>query len=154
MKTCDLVQPCQNPKCASHWYVFDNSTKPHCPFCGAEYKGLLPVLNFYTAPSHGKYISENRRLMVYDKQTLYRWHANNLVPANEKTNAADKVPVGDFHFHQGQWILINRHLPDMRDVTEGKNVPIGGYVPLTEGRQILLDKRQGGRLIVVQLVKN
>lgn len=154
VKTCDLVQPCQNPKCVSHWYVFDNSTKPRCPFCGAEYKGLLPVLNFYTAPSHGKYISENRRLMVYDKQTLYRWHANNLVPANEKTNAADKAPVGDFHFHQGQWILINRHLPDMRDVTEGKDVPIGGYVPLTEGRQILLDKSQGGRLIVVQLVKN
>lgn len=82
--------------------------------------------------------------MVYDKQTLYRWHANNLVPANEKTNAADKVPAGDCHFHQGQWILINRHLPDMRDVTEGKDVPIGGYVPLTEGRQILLDKSQGG----------
>lgn len=154
VKTCDLVQPCQNPNCEAHWYVFDNTTKPRCPFCGQEYKGQLPILNFYYAPSHGKYMSENYRLMVYDKQTLYKWHSNNLVSANEKTSAEDKKPVGDFHFHNGQWILINRRLPDMYDVTAKKPIAIGGYVPLTDGRQILLDKGQGGRLIVVQLVKN
>ena len=154
VKTCDLVQPCQNPKCEAHWYVFDNTTKPKCPFCGQEYKGQLPILNFYYAPTHGNYMSENYRLMVYDKQTLYKWHSNNLVSANEKTSAEDKKPVGDFHFHNGQWILINRRLPDMYDVTEKKPIAIGGYVPLTEGRQILLDKGQGGRLVVVQLVKN
>lgn len=154
VKTADLVQPCQNPKCEAHWYVFDNTTKPKCPFCGTEYKGQLPILNFYYAPSHGKYMSENYRLMVYDKQTLYKWHSNNLVSANEKTSAEDKKPVGDFHFFNNQWILINRRLPDMYDVTEKKAIAIGDYVPLTEGRQILLDKSQGGRLIVVQLVKN
>ena len=154
VKTCDLVQPCQNPKCETHWYVFDNTTKPKCPFCGQEYKGQLPILNFYYAPSHGKYMSENYRLMVYDKQTLYKWHSNNLVSANEKTSAEDKKPVGDFHFHNGQWILINRRLPDMYDATDKKPIAIGGYVPLTDGRQILLDKGQGGRLVVVQLVKN
>ena len=154
VKTCDLVQPCQNPKCEAHWYVFDNTTKPKCPFCGQEYKGQLPILNFYYAPSHGKYMSENYRLMVYDKQTLYKWHSNNLVSANEKTSEEDKKPVGDFHFHNGQWILINRRLPDMYDVTEKKPIAIGGYVPLTDGRQILLDKGQGGRLVVVQLIKN
>ena len=154
VKTCDLVQPCQNPKCEAHWYVFDNTTKPKCPFCGQEDKGQLPILNFYYAPSHGKYMSENYRLMVYDKQTLYKWHSNNLVSANEKTSAEDKKPVGDFHFHNGQWILINRRLPDMYDATDKKPIAIGGYVPLTDGRQILLDKGQGGRLIVVQLIKN
>lgn len=154
VKTCDLVQPCQNPKCEAHWYVFDNTTKPRCPFCGTEYKGQLPILNFYYAPSHGKYISENYRLMVYDKQTLYKWHSNNLIPCNEKTSDEDKKPVGDFHFFYGQWILINRRLPDMYDATDKKPIAIGQYVPLTDGRQILLDKGQGGRLIVVQLVNN
>lgn len=154
VKTTDLVQPCANPKCEGHWYVFDNTVRPRCPFCGMEYKGQLPILNFYYAPSHGKYISENYRLMVYDKQTLYRWHSNNLVSANEKTSSDDKRPVGDFHFHNGQWILINRRLPDMRDIADGKDIPIGGYVPLTDGRQILLDKSQGGRLVIVQLVNN
>lgn len=154
VKTCDLVQPCQNPNCEAHWFVFDNKTKPKCPFCGQEYKGQLPILNFYYAPSHGKYRSENYRLMVYDKQTLYKWHSNNLVPANEKTKPEDKRPVGDFHFHNGQWILINRNLPDMYDVTEDKPIAIGQFVPLTDGRQILLDKSQGGRLVMVQLVNN
>ena len=92
--------------------------------------------------------------MVYDKQTLYKWHANNLVSPSERTSEADKKPVGDFHFFNNQWILINRNLPDMMDVTEKKPIAIGEYVPLTEGRQILLDKGQGGRLIVVQLVNN
>lgn len=154
VKTADLVQPCQNPNCENHWYVFDNTKKPKCPFCGQEYKGQLPILNFYYAPAHGKYISENYRLMVYDKQTLYKWHSNNLISPNEKTSTEDKKPVGDFHFHKGQWILINRRLPDLYDVTEKKAIPIGQFVPLIEGRQILLDKTQGGRLVVVQLINN
>lgn len=154
VKTADLVQPCLNKSCNEHWYVFDNTTKPKCPFCGHEFHGQLPILNFYYAPSHGKYIFENYRLMVYDKQTLYKWHSNNLISANEKTDEDDKKPVGDFHFHNGQWILINRRLPDMMDVTEKKSVTIGEYVSLTEGRQILLDRNQGGRLIIVQLINN
>ena len=42
--------------------------------------------------------------------------------------------------HKGQWILINRRLPDMYDVTGMLPIPIGQFVPLTDGRQILLDK--------------
>lgn len=150
-KTLDLMQPCSECK---DWYVFDNSTKPCCPHCGQPYEGQLPILNFYYAPSQGKYICENVRLMVYHRQTLYRWHVNNRIAPNEKLAEDDKKPVGDFHFHNGQWILINRNLPDLYDATEKKAVPVGAYVPLTEGRQILLDRSPGGRLALVQLVSN
>lgn len=157
VKTTDLVQPCQNPQCEAHWFVFDNTTKPRCPFCGKEYKGQLPVLNFYYAPSHGRFMSENYRLMVYDKQTLYMWHVNRNTGANEKTSAEDKKPAGDFHFHNGQWILINRRIPDMYEIlADGnkKQISVGGFVPLTEGRKILLSAKDGGRLVIVQLVNN
>lgn len=154
VKTTDLMQPCQNPNCEAHWFVFDNKTKPRCPFCGTEYHGLLPVLNLYYSPAKGKFIPENYRLMVYDKQTLYMWHVNRFVVANEKTSDEDKKPVGDFHLFNGQWILINRRLPDMWDKTDDKQIPIGGYVTLTEGRRILLSTKDGGRLIIVQLVIN
>lgn len=157
VKTTDLVQPCQNPQCEAHWFVFDNTTKPKCPFCGKEYKGQLPVLNFYYAPSHGRFMSENYRLMVYDKQTLYMWHVNRNIGANEKTSAEDKKPAGDFHFHNGQWILINRRIPDMYEIlADGnkKQISVGGFVPLTEGRKILLSAKDGGRLVIVQLVNN
>ena len=81
-------------------------------------------------------------MVLYDRARISR-----------KNSWIDKYG-GDFHFFNNQWILINRNLPDMMDVTEKKTVAIGEYVPLTEGRQILLDKGQGGRLVVVQLVNN
>lgn len=155
VKTTDLMQPCSNPDCEAKWFVFDNTTKPRCPFCGTEFHGQLPILNmYYSARDDGKYTSEKYRLMVYDKQTLYMWHVNRFVVANEKTTAEDKLPVGDFHFHKGQWILINRRLDSMWDKTENKQIKINDYVPLTEGRKILLSDKHGGRLVIVQLVQN
>lgn len=154
LKTVDLMQPCQNPNCWHKWFVFDNSTKPKCPFCGTEYKGQLPVLNLYYSPKVGVFKPENYRLMVYNKQLLYMWHVNRFVNANEKTTTDQKIPVGDFHFHNGKWILINRKLPSMYDKDIDKKIEIGEAVELTEGKKILLSKEDGGRLIIVQLVKS
>jgi hypothetical protein len=65
-----------------------------------------------------------------------------------------KKPVGYFVFHNNQWLLINQRLPDLEDKTEGKKIPIGQSVTLTEGKQILLSKEEGGRLMIVQIVVN
>lgn len=152
LKTVDLMQPCQNPNCWHKWFVFDNSTKPKCPFCGTEYKGQLPVLNLYYSPKVGVFKPENYRLMVYNKQLLYLWHVNRFVNPNEKTTPEQKTPVGDFHFHNGKWILINRKLTSMYDKDIDKKIEIGEAVELTEGKKILLSKEDGGRLIIVQLI--
>lgn len=154
IKTTDLMQPCQNPNCEAKWFVFDNSTKPRCPFCGQEYHGQLPVLNLYYSPKKGVFKPENYRLMVYNKQTLYKWHVNRFVTPNEKTSDEDKKPVGDFHFFNGKWILINRRLDSLYDKDLDKKIEIGQYVELTEGKKILLSTEDGGRLIIVQLVNN
>lgn len=159
VRTTDLIIPCSNPSCEHKWFVFDNSTKPKCPFCGHEFHGYLPVLNLYYSHKQGQFHQENYRLMVYDKQSLYMWHVNRYITPNEKISDADKKPVGDFHFHNGKWILINRRLNNMWDVSEQDNhkqIAIGSFVELTEGKKILLDKdtANGGRLIVVQLVHN
>lgn len=154
LKTIDLVQPCQNKDCQAAWYVFDNSKKPKCPFCGAAYHGQLPTLNLYYSPKEGRFRPENYRLMVYDKQSLYSWHVNRNIAPNEKLAPENRKPVGDFHFHKGRWILINRNLPDMHDKSENKKINPGEYVELTEGRKILLSTEPGGRLILVQLVNN
>lgn len=154
IKTTDLMQPCQNLNCESKWFVFDNSTKPRCPFCGQEYHGQLPVLNLYYSPKKGIFKPENYRLMVYDKQTLYKWHVNRFITPNEKTSNEDKKPVGDFHFFNGKWILINRRLNNLYDKEFDKKIEIGQYVELTEGKKVLLSTEDGGRLIIVQLVNN
>lgn len=152
VKTIDLIQPCQNPKCEQKWFVFDNSTKPICPFCGTRYKGLLPVLDLYSSRQKGKFMPDNHRLMVYNNQYLYPWHVNRNVFPNEKLSDAEKKPVGYFVFHQGRWVLVNQTLTGMKDVKENKPIPVNSMITLEEGKQILLSPEAGGRLILVQMV--
>ena len=154
IKTTDLMQPCQNPQCPSKWFVFANTRRPICPFCGQAYKGQLPILNLYYAPKPGIFKPENYRLMVYDKQSLYQWHVNRFVTPNEKLKPQDKKPVGDFHFYKGRWILINRSLNNLYDKDKNIKIEKGQYVELTDGKKILLSTENGGRLIIVQLVSN
>jgi serine/threonine protein kinase len=151
VRTIDMIQPCQQ-KCEMGWYVFDNSTKPKCPFCGAPYVGKLPVLNFYSSRHSGSYQPDNHRLMVWDGQSLFPWHVNRKIFPNEHLAADQRKRTGYFQLHQGDWYLVNEAMPQMRDVTRKADVPIGGNVKLTDGAQILLSAEDGGRLIQVQLV--
>lgn len=157
VKTLDLLQPCSNPDCAEKWFVFDNKLRPKCPFCGMPYTRQLPVLNLYWSPKTGTFKPENQRLMVYDKQSLYMWHVSRLIAPNEKLRPEDKKPVGDFHFHNGHWILINRSLPSMYDKTDknsDRQILPGEAVTLENDKKILLSTENGGRLLVVQLVND
>jgi hypothetical protein len=153
LKTIDLMQPCQNPNCWHKWYVFDNSAKPKCPFCGTEHKGELPILNLYSYKA-GAFRSDNYQVMVYNNQYLYQWHVNSNISPNEKLTAEQKKPVGYFVFRQSKWLFINQHLNDLEDKTENKSIPRGETVELSEGKQILLSKEEGGRLVTVQLVNS
>ena len=152
VKTVDLIQPCRNPDCAQKWYVFDNSTKPRCPFCGTPYQGKLPVLNLYSSRREGQYRPDNHRLMVWTGQSLFLWHANRLLAPNEKLTDTQKKRVGYFVLHQDIWWLVNEGLPDLTEVSTKTPVPIGGKVELKDGQQLLLAKGDGGRLVVVQMV--
>jgi serine/threonine protein kinase len=155
LKTIDLLQPCQNKNCEIKWYVFDNSTKPKCPFCGTEYKGQLPVLNLYIKTPAGKFSYENNRIMVYSGQNIYPWHVNKNIIPNERISPELRQPVADFHFHNNKWILVNRKLNSFTDITDNnRTVAVGESVDIIDGKQILLSKEDGGRLIIVQLVNN
>lgn len=154
LKTTDLMIPCQNPNCESKWFVFTNNKHPFCPFCGSPYKGQLPILNLYYSPKRGIFKPENYRIMIYNNQSLYKWHVNRFIIPNEKLNKEDKKPVGDFHFHNGKWILINRNLNSLYDKDRDIKIEIGQSVELIDGKKILLSKDNGGRLVYVQLISN
>ncbi len=153
VKTVDLVQPCHNPECEQQWYVFDNTTKPACPFCGTPFRGTLPILNLYSSRHGGQYRPDNHRLMVWTGQSLFAWHANSRVVPNEKLSASEKQRVGYFVWHQDTWWLVNERLPDLLNVSTKTPVPPGGQLELKDGLQILLERGEGGRLVVVQMVK-
>jgi len=153
VKTVDLVQPCHNPDCEQKWYVFDNSTRPACPFCGTPFHGRLPILNLYSSREEGRFRPDDHRLMVWTGQSLFPWHANALIAPNEKLTEDQKRRVGYFVLQGGRWWLVNEGLPDLLDVSTRTAVPIGGRLELQDGQQILLAKGEGGRLIVVQMVE-
>ena len=153
VRTVDLLQPCTNAACEQRWYVFDNSARPRCPFCGTAFRGLLPVLNLYHATHKpGEFRPDNHRLMVYTGQSLYLWHAHRSVAPNERITPEQAQRVGYFVLHNDQWWLVNERLPDMVDASTKKPVPIGQKVELKDGQQILLATGQGSRLLHIQMV--
>jgi len=156
LKTVDLMQPCTNPTCSHKWYVFDNSTKPKCPFCGTPFSGTLPVLNLYSSYGNGVFREDKHRVMAYANQYLYKWHANRNVVLSPNLSPDDMKPVGYFSLLNGKWLFVNQKLATMSDVTTAtaaKPIPVGGQVELIDGQQLMLDTANGGRLVRVQMVK-
>ncbi|KHN49745.1 helix-hairpin-helix domain-containing protein [Pectobacterium fontis] len=154
VKTVDLIQPCQNPKCDQQWYVFSGKTQPSCPYCGTAYKGKLPILNLYSSRHTGSYRPDDHRLMVWNGQSLYAWHVNRLIAPNERTTADQKKRVGYFVFHQDQWYLVNEGIDALMSLPDKQKIAIGDKLALTDGAQFVLSTQEGGRLVVVQLVSN
>ncbi len=153
VKTADLLQPCQNTQCSQKWFVFDNSTKPCCPHCGAPFRGKLPILNLYSSHKEGSFRTDNHRVMVYSGQSAFRWHASRLCFPNEKLSPEQIRRVGYFIFHEGNWYFVNESLATLRDVTNKKDVPVGEKLLLKNEGQILFSREPGGRLAVVQMVE-
>jgi serine/threonine protein kinase len=151
LKTTDLMQPCSNKACEQKWYVFDNTNKPRCPFCGTYHQGTLPVLDLYYQFKPAVWRPENHRLMVYNNQYLFQWHVNRQMVRNEKLTAEQKVPVGYFTFHTNRWVLVNQKLTSLKDLTDDKEIPIGGMVDITDGKRLLLSKEEGGRVVIVTM---
>lgn len=152
VKTVDLLQPCANPSCEQKWYVFDNKTRPACPFCQTPFAGPLPVLNLYSSRTEGSFRTDNQRLMVYSNQSLFPWHINRDVFPNERLTDDQKKRVGYFVFHDAAWYLINEAMPDLMEVTTKTPIPIGGKIILQTDTQLLMSREPGGRLAVVQMV--
>lgn len=153
VKTVDLIQPCQNPNCDQKWYVFDNSTRPACPFCGTPYKGKLPVLNLYSSKKAGSFRPDNHRLMVYTNQSLFPWHVNSNVFPNERLTDEQKRRVGYFVLHNSTWWLVNERMSGLMDADTKQQIATGDKVELKDGLKLLLSKEDGGRLVVVQMVE-
>ncbi|HEY0383560.1 MAG TPA: hypothetical protein VGC72_15325 [Candidatus Elarobacter sp.] len=155
VKTVDLIQPCANPSCDLKWYVFDNTTRPICPFCGTPYLGKLPILNLYWSRKAGTWQPENHRVVVYSGQSLFPWHSNRNISPSERLTPAQRKRVGYFQLHQGNWYLVNEALPGLKELNSGGAhlpVPIGSHIELKDNQRLLLAPEEGGRLVSVQMV--
>ncbi|MDX8393125.1 MAG: hypothetical protein R8K21_00880 [Mariprofundales bacterium] len=153
IKSIDLIQPCVNKACKQKWFVFDNTTSPKCPFCGTPYKGLLPVINFYSKRTEERFISDSHRLMVYSNQSLFPWHTNRLIHPNERLKDSDKRRQGYFVLHNHQWFLVNERIEGLINIKNKQKFPIGSQIKLTDGLQLLTGTDSGDRLLHIQMVQ-
>ncbi|MDR2140352.1 MAG: kinase [Deltaproteobacteria bacterium] len=154
IKTADLIQPCLNKSCVKKWYVFDNSTRPVCPYCGTKFKGQLPVFDFYSSRDGKKFLPDNHRLMIYNNQYLYPWHVWRNIFPNEKLAENDKKPVAYFSFFKNNWIMVNQQLDSLINLSDNKTpIAKGKAVTLTDGLQLQLSTEPAGRLVNVSLVQ-
>lgn len=151
LKSTDLIQKCHNSSCEQKWYIFDNTNTPQCPFCGTKHQGTLPILDFYSQFKEGVWKPENHRLMVYKDQYLFQWHVNKNIIRNERLTSDQKVPVGYFTYYNDKWVFVNQKLTSLIDKTENTPIAIGSMLELTDGKQILLSKEEGGRVMLVTL---
>ena len=153
VRTFDMIQPCQNKSCVKKWFIFDNTTKPKCPYCGTPYKGALPVLDFYSCFRAGEaHRPDNNRLMVFDGQSLFSWHIDRTVFPNEKLTEEQRRRVGYFQFHGGKWYLVNETMAGMKNQATGQEIPLQGSVELTNGLPLLLKPGVTGRGVSVTIV--
>lgn len=151
IKTNDLKLECSNSSCEQKWFIYNNTQNTCCPFCGTKYKHTIPVLDFYYQFKPNVWKPENQRLVVYNNATLHQWHSDRNVIRNERLTDAEKVSVGYFSFYNGKWVFVNQKLSSLSDKTEGKDIPIGSMVEITNGKQLLLSKEDGGRVAVISI---
>lgn len=152
VKTMDLLQPCLNRQCVNGWYVFDNSTRPVCPYCATPFRGTLPILDFYSRREGQNFRPDQHRLMVYKDQYLYRWHVDRTIFPNERLTAEDRKPVGYFTFHKEKWVFVNQALPGLKDLTNERQVPINSLIELKPDMKLLLSPEKNGRLAYVSMI--
>lgn len=151
IKTNDLKLQCSNSKCDQKWFIYNNTKDTNCPFCGTKYNNSIPVLDFFYQFKPNVWKPENQRLVVYNNSTLHYWHSDRNVIRNEKLTESQKQRVGYFSFFNGKWVLVNDRLSSLKDVTEDKEIPIGGMVDLTDGKKLLLSKEEGGRVVIISI---
>jgi hypothetical protein len=153
-KTTDLLQPCPNPGCRMGWHVFPNSKTPACPYCGAGFRGRLPILDFYSSADGGSFRSDDHRLVVHEDRLLLPRHVGPAAsPGGVAAAGGEGAPAGHFVSHEGRWFLVNRSLGELRDPDGGPPVPPGRSVELVQGLRLLLGPGPGARLIHVTLLE-
>ncbi len=90
-------------------------------------------------------------MTVYDGLSLYLWHANRFLFPNERLAEPLRARIGYVRFHDGDWHLVNAGPEPMTEADTGRAIGPGERTTLTDGRQILLSRQDGGRLIHVQI---
>jgi serine/threonine protein kinase len=154
-KTWDLLYPCHNSYCPSHWLILHDISNVQCPFCGSKPKGTIPILRLRSERRSGQWTLDTQ-LVIYHNIYLFKWHAfSNVFPGE----TADRTPQAYCVFHEGKWLLINLNLTSLTSPGGNLVAPSpkpgqpGQAIELKDGISFRLSQDPNGRMAEVQMLK-
>lgn len=149
LNTWDLLYPCENPNCTAKWFVMHDVKHPICPFCGRKVQASEIVklkLKKELCGKSGQWV-QSGELVVYNNMSLFSWHIYSNIFADEK---ADRQLMAYIVKHQGQWLLINQRVHEMRSPS-GNIVPPGKAILLKNGEMFRISNESNGYLVEVSI---
>lgn len=147
VKTWDLLHPCENPQCATKWFVLHDPQKPVCPFCGKRVSSENLVrlhLKSQLRGKTGQWVDAGE-VDVYNNMPLFKWHVFSGVFPDEK---ADRTMLAYICKYQGQWLFVNHGIQGMTSPS-GNLVPVGQALLLKDGAVFRASTNDKGLLIEV-----
>jgi len=147
VKTWELIHRCPSPSCSHGWFVAHDPQAQNCPFCGARLPSRVLRLHLRKESKPGVWTRDGE-VAVYSGKTIHSWHVYDNVGINENLTDAQKEPLADCQLHNGQWLLINRHLNSLTS-PGGNRVPPNSAILLQHGVQFRLSQEPHGRIAEV-----
>ena len=147
VKTWDMLQPCENPKCASKWFILHDAKHPVCPFCGhkaGKNKFVRIQLKRQMRGHSGTWCSAGE-INAYDSLPLFEWHVFSDIFPDEK---ADRSMMAYVCKYQDKWFLVNQNIKGMISPS-GNIVPSGQAIQLSNGAVFRMSNQDNGYLAEV-----
>ena len=154
VRTADNILPCSNSACPQKWFIYNNETRPTCPFCKTDYHESIPVIDFYFKRDEKSFVQANHRMVARHGTRIYKWHTNEYTPTGENLRNEDRKPQGVIFKRDNKWQFLNQEIHGLRlNAPEQRDVSINETIEITEGMQLLFENCTGGRLGILRFTK-
>jgi serine/threonine protein kinase len=149
-KTWDLLHKCNNKHCTRGWFVFYNTDKPECPYCGMKIREEEVVrLKIYSeVRGHVGQWRQTHETDITENTPLFPWHTRQGTYPDEKS---DRTLEAYLVKNRGEWYLVNSHIEGLIS-PGGRLVPPGNAAKLFDGA-IIKTAENGGLVIKCTMSK-
>ncbi|MBX3061538.1 MAG: hypothetical protein KF726_01090 [Anaerolineae bacterium] len=156
LRMSDQIIPCSNENCPGKAFVLLRDRPAVCPWCGTKVPRptRVPVLRlYYGVGQAGHYQQDKGRIVGWQARTLHRWHTQTGISERSATKSEDRAPVAEIQYKQGQWVLVNNAINELRIAANGtvSKVALGDLAPLEHGQQLLLGSAGSARMALVTM---
>jgi DNA-binding helix-hairpin-helix protein with protein kinase domain len=152
----DQIIPCSNEACPGKAFVLLKERAAVCPWCRTKVPrpARVPIMRLFTGVGQaGHYQPDKARIVGWQARTLHRWHIQTDLSERAATKPEERTAVAEIQYKQGQWLLLNSNIPQLRVASSGtvRRIQTGQTTPLEHGQQLLFGTGATARLALVTM---